>query len=599
MMTYFPGALLLKGLSPREPLSPIVMLTAIFGLSLGVNLVLVIALVAFHLYTTPVVRGLGLIELLACLWCYRNALCRSVNLLAGLQGTPAPIDETPFAREHRGLHIIAFLLLLGACINWVGSWGNVFGPWDPTVSYNRWALDFSQNHLPILTWHYPQLLPANWSLAYVAVGYPFEMFPASIQGLFLVFTLLLFWEGFQVAKDRGYLLGLVIFVTLIFLEYFAYINSGYADIPVGFFNFAAIFFVLQGRSNSLFFQRLALFFAFAAAMTKPGGIYTAVMIPLLLYVLNKQSLRQLMLRYLLLGLVIAPWYLYASYAEVGTAHPLSEVHYLLTLHGNDLKGWALIVNTAFKAIIALGMLSLVFKRRRTLEHSLHWAFLLSLPYFGIWFVGFGYDARNLLLWWPLFCLSAGSIGMKGDYLFYKAQSWKVYFEQVPLGWLLLGLCVVVLQVNLYGSYTKSAMIHTQSELKNSTFDPTAMLHLFSYKTSPGFQGEILANSQYYQYIPLLQPWLVPLPLASFGPDMVSNLFNDPAALKAFLLSHPNIHYLLISHKYDDLMLSKVVMQQLQAWVNAKKISLVFVTTSPQKAALYTINVRNDALYLNT
>ena len=95
--------------------------------------------------------------------------------------------------------------------------GKVFNVWDTIFSWNRWAVDWSYNQFPALTYEYPQILPANWSLSYVIMqNKEVQAFTKAIMSLFSLFTILLFFDLARIKKNLVYLLGAILYGVILY-----------------------------------------------------------------------------------------------------------------------------------------------------------------------------------------------------------------------------------------------------------------------------------------------------------------------------------------------------------------------------------------------
>ena len=156
--------------------------------------------------------------------------------------------------------------------------GTAFFTGDVGITWNRWAVDWYNNRLPGLTWHYPQLIPANWSITYVIMqNASIQFFAKPLMALFPIMTLFLFLDLALKKRDYTYLIGLYLYAALIRHYYDpVFIVSGYVDIAVSFFAFLALYVFILCLDNGEFDVRGIFFvplFACAAAVTKQAGLY--------------------------------------------------------------------------------------------------------------------------------------------------------------------------------------------------------------------------------------------------------------------------------------------------------------------------------------
>jgi len=84
----------------------------------------------------------------------------------------------------------------------VANAGSVIDGWDPLFSWNRWAVDWYHGRFPSHIWHYPQLLPSNWSITYLFIGTDkIQFFATAIMPLFPLFSLLALFDLWKRKKE--------------------------------------------------------------------------------------------------------------------------------------------------------------------------------------------------------------------------------------------------------------------------------------------------------------------------------------------------------------------------------------------------------------
>jgi hypothetical protein len=601
MMVVFPGAIVLKLLKADQKLDPWLFAMCIFALSLVMNLVLVFGLTLIHEYRTGVLQNICALECLGFILLYQNVLDKKVNWLAGLKW----LGTYPF--RQKPIHSIALLLMIIALLNWLSSFGTPFGYWDATVSYNRWATDFAANQLPSLTWHYPQLLSANWSITYVLMGpQPFqiflEFFPACIQGFFFVGTLALFGILARPEKTSHYLMGMILTALIFDFYYWVYLNTGYADIPVMFFNFlvlvcSVLAYGTHSKQRNLLVA-LALIFAFGAAMTKPAGIYTALILPVLheLFETEKTAglarAKRLFLKYSFLVITVSPWYIYSSLHETNMGH-FADISFLVhDVHNSvDALRW---YNALYRCYMLLVFAAIALVFQAWVPRKWNLIFYCYIPYSIIWFIWFSYDSRNIELFVPIVCLNAGfvlSTHWSGlTRVIRQAPMWK-YPIRV---WMVLTAAFVVTGFYcITGTLDqRSLLVYQQTEKNYSLHALPFTMRLYAYTVCPGFQGQVLTDYAYFNYLPLLKDHINIPPLASYNKNMEPGYFENLPAFLIYMKANPQIHYLLLNHNFDALYESPLWNQYYQKWLSEKKINEEFIVNN---VGLYKINVSNDQL----
>ena len=600
MMVVFPGAMILKLLKADQKFDPWLLVVCVFALSLVINLVLVVGLTVIHEYRTDVLRNLAALECLGFILLYQEMLDKKIEWLQGLKW----LGTYPF--KQRPLQSIALLLTVLALINWLSSFGAPFGFWDPTISYNRWATDFAANQMPTLTWHYPQLLSANWSLSYVLIGplpdqIQLQFFPACIQGFFFLGILLLLWVLYRQEKNSRYLAGLILTALIFATYYFLYLNLGYADIPVTFFNLAAIVCSLLAYGAYSRYRNLlvvlALLFAFGAAMTKPAGIYTALILPILHELFESEKskysakLKRLFWKYLVLMVTVSPWYIYSSLYESNTG-AFSDVSFLV--HHVRVAGVVskLYDAIAFSNFMIIGA-AIAFVFCAWVPRQLNLIFYCYIPYYLIWFIGFSYDDRNFEMMIPLLCLNVGFVLSYNWGTVKLIKGLRIWAYPIRIWMILVGAVVVASFFCLIGTLGQfNLMLHQETEKNFSLHDQKFIMRLYAYTLCPGIHGQILTDFAYFNYLPLIQNDMNVPPLASYGKNMEPGYFKNLPAFLTYMKAHPDIHYLLLNHQFDLLYESPLWMQYYNKWLADKKISVAFVN---KDVGLYKINVPNDQL----
>lgn len=157
--------------------------------------------------------------------------------------------------------------------------GQVFSAWDAVVSWNRWAMELSQNRYNPMNAAYPVLLPGVWSLTYEALG-------TTEIWYFARATLPLLALGvFALIAHVGVRRGLVGYLALFVPAYFAFFSkvplySGYMDQPSAILGMAAMILVFLALSTANKSERneylwLAVIGAALAVLTKQHAIFAA------------------------------------------------------------------------------------------------------------------------------------------------------------------------------------------------------------------------------------------------------------------------------------------------------------------------------------
>ena len=351
---------------------------------------------------------------------------------------------------------------MGFAIAGLAQIGQIFQQWDAVVSWNRWAIDWAANRLPSGTGLYPQLLPANVSLTYVFMQTSeIWIFAKAFQFLFCLMLLLAMFDAARATGNFGFVPGVLItYGLLVAVLRFRMIGSGYADVPLAFFSFAAVYALLlatgtrhlgtggllpgghpapgncsllagcrvrsaegaQMRAPCTHGRRYVMVgavLAAGAALTKQTGLYIALLYPLLAWLLalrNRpdpvgRNAGTLLRVALLTGALAAPWYLH-KFAEFraardgdNTARLVSDFHEGRSLPQRLLHGAGMLADAITPAGAALLLLAIAAGLRDPLTRWL--VGLVVAPLGLIWAAGFSYDLRNLTLVLPFAGAAAG------------------------------------------------------------------------------------------------------------------------------------------------------------------------------------------------
>ena len=313
---------------------------------------------------------------------------------------------------------------------YVGQNMSTFTDWDAVVSWDRWAVDWYNNTFPVNTWHYPQLIPANWSLTYQFMGDSrIKFFAKEFMGFIEIYILVaIFFLGI-IKRKVGYFFG-VIFVA--WLQWvFGSHGSGYVDTSVAFFSLSSVACLLIATSDNDQYKPTYIFIgailAAGAAITKQAGLWMALIYPLLLlFTSNKKENRKYVYRFIpgvlaIYTLIIFPWYGFKEY-QIQTGNDHSEINTVTSLAQQD-RSWDEQLNYSLELlqtkityqsvsgkliVILLGVLMLFAYTDRFYRYLL---VLIIIPFTLLWALYFSYDTRNLNLVVPLIGLTAG-IGLQ-------------------------------------------------------------------------------------------------------------------------------------------------------------------------------------------
>lgn len=533
-VVFLPGFLVLKSLRMTGGLFRTSILS--FSLSLIINHFLVLALVILRIYSSITLYSIFFAEILLLVWLTRPILKKPIITL--LDGDEQRISDF-FASIKTcsssailikvTFFLIASITLLFFVTQTGKNLGQVFNAWDDIVSWNRWAVDWYKGHLPTLTYHYPQLLPINWSMTYIFLGdSTVQFFAKAIMPFFSLAILLSLLDlGFR-SKQVGYMAAISITgVLLIFVVGVEGLSHGYADIPVAFMGFVPIYLLLlsEGADSITTIKENLFVGAFCcagAALTKQAGLYLLLIYPLVCYatvlrttaVLNKRErIRIIVTMYIIMLIIVAPWY---SYTELRILNKLetSEISYVMdAIH----KGKSMIVRFLTAIHLIKERLSIQLPNARILPVLLYIggfsSFLLSMlnrtwrylsllviiPFFFIWAAYFSYDLRNIALVVPLIGTAIG-IGTQysGDAFRWGAR----ILQKVRIS--VVMVLMIVLAVAATSKFDKAKLVERQLSLQKKIGSPIFNDILYQYNQKYGLKGKVITNYQLMKYLPGLE-----------------------------------------------------------------------------------------------
>lgn len=428
---FIPGYILYLFLNRNSKESNVLLIPVFsFGLSLIINYLIVVTLTYFHLYTKASLFWILIAEgtILAVVFIFNLINIKSYSISKNYDEIKGEIyllaghRNTRFGFIKFMIFSFSVLLLIVLCIQGVLNIGKIFSDWDVVFSWNRWALDFFNNKLPSSIYHYPQLLPANWSISYVLCGYPLQFIPKGIMPLFLIFPVYsILIMG--ITNRSGILLTSVIFIFS-GMSHFHW-RDGCADVPVAFYSIL-IFISLtmlkkdDPEANKIKYIVLSMMAVCGAAITKQAGIFLILIFPLLLYMFTAtkflwtpKRIFNICLLYLILLLVIVfPFYFYAEYA-IKNGISASEIRMVTNEIYNGasylerFEQGCMFFSKVFwtRIIFVLCLVPFALSFRDKTFRFLNLA--LVIPYFLIYAVFFSYDFRNSAIIVPYFCLAIG------------------------------------------------------------------------------------------------------------------------------------------------------------------------------------------------
>ncbi|MGB5594967.1 MAG: hypothetical protein WBM62_13145, partial [Crocosphaera sp.] len=296
----------------------------------------------------------------------------------------------------------------------------VFTEWDVVLSWNRWAISWSQNQFPELTWEYPQLLPTNWAISYVLLGTDeIEFVAKSLMNVFPIVGVFSF-VGLALNFSSLELLFGAAFSSYLLLYYSWWIGSGLADFPVTFFS-AILFSYYYGccwlnkQYQPTFTQLLILgIIAGGAGATKQTGVFLALVFFIILFINTHQRNKQFLLSHLSfiipLMSIIGSWYVLKYILVNDTSSNVVMLMSSKNLHPDSFLPTRMML--AFKEywssplLISSTIFALIIQPK-PLKFLSQIIYIYVIPWTLIWSAFFSYDPRNSLPVYATLGLVAG------------------------------------------------------------------------------------------------------------------------------------------------------------------------------------------------
>jgi hypothetical protein len=361
-------------------------------LSVYVNYAVVSGLVLANIYSASAIYAVMVVEIAVLV-----ALRKRIRFIWDISDLREPTT-------------VIFCILLCTLVWLYGStihhvFPKIFNDWDDVVSWNRWAVSFFGGKHPLYTCHYPQAIPAWWSIAYVLYGSTLEFLPKAVMPLFLYGgCAMLLEEG---AKRKSY--GCFASAALM-LGYFyrtGYVHSGYVDIPVAMTAFGGLLFLFvaveNGDAKTLVIGALLVI---GSGLIKQAGIFMAAVFPVLALFFCRMSGRQRLgycLAYVvLLCGILGPYYIVAE-RNIAASVNKSEIAYVTQGIFRGKPVFARLVES-MQGLIRDGYILLflgipfVWMQRSRLIAALG---IVGVAYLCVWGCFYSYDQRNGFLAWPL------------------------------------------------------------------------------------------------------------------------------------------------------------------------------------------------------
>lgn len=522
--TFLPGLLLAQVLRIQDGIR---FVTCAFGLSLVFNYVLVCILTAIHLYKSPIMYTLLVVELSLLLWIYKRQFWSWGKIsvpdfnairffIRGDEGQTKFESSGGPGLKRRIVSCLLILLVLGTFLYFgyifLACLGKSFTTWDALISWNRWAVDWFYNGFPKRAWHYPQLLPVNWSISYIIMGRSdLHLFNKAVMPLFGIFSLLLLLDLGHRRKDTAFYLAVVMLGYLLCTMIRPLrIAVEYADVPAMFFTLLGVYWLLisnEARSKAQLYRNicLAALFCAASALTKQSGLYIAVLFPLFAYFLAlqgntaidiREKVKMLVIACAGIMLLVGSWYVYKE-LQIHWGQDSTETTSIQRLVQSKP-----IVDSILNAVqtipsVIIGMLVIFLLNSLRTPLGLRLFLLIILPYTLIWVLFFRYDARLASVTFPFIAICIG-LGFRQAFL----NNFTLELPQLKTKTIgcLQGVYCAILAIGLvlilsHTILTTPVLVQKNHESVMSAVSPGVNEKLYLFHRLFGFQGYILTSYQ--------------------------------------------------------------------------------------------------------
>jgi len=494
-----------------------------FSLSLLINYLVIYHLTLIGIYT-PIAAYIILIIELILLTCL--ALKKKL-LITGRFYFPLSSDFRSFPKNI--ISIISVAAILGSFYFFFSGYGDVFTHWDAVFSWNRWAIDWYLNDIPYLTYLYPQLIPANWSLSYMMMGnHVFQFAAKSIMPLFASFILIAYFSLYLKKKNIAFLISILLFSAMALLYSLPYIDSGYVDFAAAFLSIGAFHAILITDIKNPARKDIIMIFLMgaAAALAKQAGfiiLIFSIFWFIWLMVKNRQKLgaKNILINISWTVLILLGglyWYI-IKLVDIAMGRDFSsfrflflDIHHDVSLIQRFLNGLGgLRASPVFFLILtAISLISLFDKRSR-------WFTLgITIPSILIWGFFFSYDDRNIIGAFPFLAYSAssalmfifktGKVKRLKEHLIYRLPALfvrkpglkiKLWPKQV-----FFLLCfAIVLGVIFTAGALETTIQDSQIRKQKQTGNPAVNKLLYDYREYHEIDGKIITDYYWITVLP--------------------------------------------------------------------------------------------------
>lgn len=406
VQTIFLPGFIFKSVFRIRTTSPIQNWIYLFALSLFLNYVIVTILTSLGIYKSSIFFFIITIEILLIVYLliskkstidfnfsFRDLVINYISLIKSV---------SIFVKV---LIIISTIVILFYFALIISNLATIFYFVDTVnnIHWNTWAMDFANNTFPKQSSHFPQLIPANWSISYLLIGEPnIHFFPKSFMTLFFFSNLLMFWDLAFDKRNYTYLIALIIYGLFAPIIYnLVFIADGNGDLPVSFFAFLSFYAYLMTNKEKFELKQFILVFLFAstAAGTKLAGFYVFFFISILcLYHFIKNfkllSKKQILIVVVSIILILSTnlfWYLLKPQIMAGGLH---QPEWLAEGYANILiNALRLAYYNIGLPVITFFILTFIFSL--FVKESRYVTIFFVIPPIILWMFKYSSDFRNL------------------------------------------------------------------------------------------------------------------------------------------------------------------------------------------------------------
>lgn len=494
-----------------------------FGLSLLLNYLIIYHLVLVGIYTPLAAYSILVIELILLIY----LILKKKLVITGKLYFQLSSDFRSFPKNI--IPIISTAVIIGSFYFFFSSYGDVFTHWDAVFSWNRWAIDWYLNDIPYLTYLYPQLIPANWSLSYILMGsHIFQFAAKSIMPLFASFILIAYFSLYLKKKNIVFLISILLFAAMVLLYSLPYIDSGYVDFASAFLSIAAFHAILMTDIENPARKDIIMIFlmAVAAALAKQAGFIVLVFSIFWFVWLIVKNRQKLGVKNILINITWAVfiilgglyWYI-IKLADIAMGRDFSSFRFLFLDVHHDVPLIQRFINgledlradpSFFLILTGISLISLFDKRSRWFTIG------ITIPSILIWGFFFSYDDRNIIVAFPFLAYSASSAFMflfktskikklKGGLTSRMSGLFKLRPELKIKLWpkqiFFLFCLAAVLGATLAAGAMGITIQHYQIQKQKQIGDPAVNELLYDYRKDHEIDGNIITDYYWVTVLP--------------------------------------------------------------------------------------------------